>query len=146
MVRHKNKYVSRAFQKKEDARAQTFGDLIDLHIADMKEVGKPPGRSKDATLAMLKRELGAQDRQGQREIKPSPCIGRVRRQQFRSLSAGHRGEASRRLDHWSACEAQFQLDGGYSSKLGFAVQGSPSASSNGLRCASKRRHRPTELL
>jgi integrase len=81
VVRHKNKYVSRTFQRKEDARgwardqernidqgrtpvtaraqrAQTFGDLIDLHIADMKEVGKPPGRSKDATLAMLKRELG----------------------------------------------------------------------------------------
>ncbi len=81
VVRHKNKYVSRTFQRKDDARgwardqersidqgrapvtaraqrAQTFGDLIDLHIADMKEVGKPPGRSKDATLAMLKRELG----------------------------------------------------------------------------------------
>lgn len=41
------------------ARLQTFGDLIDLHIRDMKEVGKAPGRSKDATLRMLKRELGA---------------------------------------------------------------------------------------
>jgi integrase len=36
----------------------TFEDLIDLHIADMSEVGKAPGRSKDATLVMLKRELG----------------------------------------------------------------------------------------
>jgi hypothetical protein len=35
-----------------------FGDLVDLHIADMCEVAKAPGRSKDATLAMLKRELG----------------------------------------------------------------------------------------
>lgn len=58
VVRHKNKYVSRTFQLKEDAkgwardqeraidqgrspvtaraqRAQTFGDLIDLHIADI---------------------------------------------------------------------------------------------------------------
>jgi integrase len=39
-------------------KLQTFGDLIDLHIADMKEVGKPPRRSKGATLAMLKRRLG----------------------------------------------------------------------------------------
>lgn len=37
----------------------TFGQLVDLHVADMKDVGKAPGRSKDATLAMLKRELGA---------------------------------------------------------------------------------------
>ena len=40
------------------AKLKTFGELIDLHIADMKDVGKAPGRSKDATLAMLKRELG----------------------------------------------------------------------------------------
>ena len=32
--------------------------LIDLHIEDMKQVGKAPGRSKAATLDMLKRELG----------------------------------------------------------------------------------------
>ncbi|MDB5495406.1 MAG: integrase family protein [Phenylobacterium sp.] len=37
---------------------QTFGDLVDLHIADMKEVGKAPGRTKEATLLALKRELG----------------------------------------------------------------------------------------
>ncbi len=37
---------------------KTFGDLIDLHIADMKDVGRPPGRSKAAILDMLKRELG----------------------------------------------------------------------------------------
>jgi len=39
--------------------AKTFGALIDLHIDDMKEVGKPPRRSKSATLEMLHRELGA---------------------------------------------------------------------------------------
>jgi integrase len=38
--------------------AKTFGALIDLHIDDMKEVGKPPGRSKSATLEMLQRQLG----------------------------------------------------------------------------------------
>ncbi len=40
------------------AKAKTFRDLVDLHIADMKEVGKAPGRSKAATLDMLKRKLG----------------------------------------------------------------------------------------
>jgi len=40
-------------------RAKTFGTLIDLHIDDMKEVGKPPRRLKSATLEMLQRELGA---------------------------------------------------------------------------------------
>ena len=30
-----------------------------LHISDMKEVGKAPGRTKEASLAMLKRELGS---------------------------------------------------------------------------------------
>jgi integrase len=39
--------------------AKTFGRLVDLHIDDMKEVGKPPRRSKSATLEMLHRELGA---------------------------------------------------------------------------------------
>jgi integrase len=39
--------------------AKTFGALINLHIDDMKEVGKPPRRSKSATLEMLQRELGA---------------------------------------------------------------------------------------
>ncbi len=37
----------------------TLGGLIDLHIDDMKAVGKPPQRSKSATLEMLQRELGA---------------------------------------------------------------------------------------
>lgn len=40
------------------ARIRTFGELIDLHIEDMCEVGRAPGRSKDATLQMLRRKLG----------------------------------------------------------------------------------------
>ncbi|MES2034715.1 MAG: site-specific integrase [Pseudomonadota bacterium] len=80
-IRRKGKVASETFILREDARrwaneaegradrgetpapsralrAQTFGALIDLHIADMKAVGKAPRRSKDATLRMLKRELG----------------------------------------------------------------------------------------
>jgi hypothetical protein len=80
-VRRKGRCVSETFLRREDARQwatdverqvdrggtpqpsriarlNTFGDLIDVHIADMKEVGKAPGRSKSATLEMLKRELG----------------------------------------------------------------------------------------
>lgn len=41
------------------AKVRTFADLIDLHIEDMCAVGKPPRRSKAATLKALKRELGA---------------------------------------------------------------------------------------
>ena len=81
VARRKRRYISETFKRKEDARTwaleaerqidqgvsptgsrvkevKTFGQLIDLHIADMKEVGKAPGRSKSATLAMLKHELG----------------------------------------------------------------------------------------
>ena len=81
-VRRKGRYVAETFLRHDHARewateaesqidrgrapvgkramsAKTFGDLIDLHIDDMKEVGKPPGRSKSATLEMLQRELGA---------------------------------------------------------------------------------------
>jgi integrase len=36
-----------------------FGDLVDLHIADMKEVGKAPRRSKENTLRVLKENLGS---------------------------------------------------------------------------------------
>lgn len=46
-------------QASRTRKVKTFSDLIDLHIDDMKEVGKPPGRSKSATLEMLQRELGA---------------------------------------------------------------------------------------
>ncbi len=36
------------------SRLKTFAKLIDLHIADMCEVGKPPLRSKAAALDLLK--------------------------------------------------------------------------------------------
>lgn len=80
-IRRKGRSVSENFVRYEDAKRwavdaerqidrgdsptssrvgklKTFGDLIDLHIADMSEVGKAPRRSKDATLRMLKRALG----------------------------------------------------------------------------------------
>lgn len=80
-VRRKGRYISETFLKRDDARRwateaegridrgevptpsrsarlRTFGELIDLHIADMKSVGKPPRRSKAATLKMLKTRLG----------------------------------------------------------------------------------------
>jgi integrase len=80
-VRRKGRSVSETFSRYEDAKnwaidaerqvdrgetpvtariakPRTFGELIDVHIEDMKEVGKAPGRSKIATLEMLKRELG----------------------------------------------------------------------------------------
>src|ERR1700744_5880427 len=80
-VRRKGRSVSENFVRHEDAKQwaidaeraidrgetptvsrvgklKTFGDLIDLHISDMKEVGKAPGRSKSATLKMLKADLG----------------------------------------------------------------------------------------
>jgi len=38
---------------------RTFGDLVELHDEDMREVGKPPRRSKAAVMASLKTELGS---------------------------------------------------------------------------------------
>lgn len=84
IVRRKGRYISETFRRRADAsawaleaerqidrgetpkswriaRLQTFGDLIDLHIADMEDVGRAPGRSKGATLRMLKRELGSRN-------------------------------------------------------------------------------------
>jgi integrase len=81
-VRRKGQIVSETFQRRQDAKAwaaeaerqierggtpqfsriarlTTFGELVDLHVEDMKQVGKAPGRSKDATLRMLKARLGA---------------------------------------------------------------------------------------
>ena len=80
-IRRKGRYASETFLLRDDAhrwarqaetrvdqglapnkssvsRLATFGDLNDLHIVDMCEVGKPPRRSKAATLAALKRDLG----------------------------------------------------------------------------------------
>ncbi|CAN5339498.1 hypothetical protein BH09PSE1_BH09PSE1_31200 [soil metagenome] len=80
-VRKKGRYISETFAERDAAnlwateveaqitrgesprsstvsKARTFGRLIDIHIADMKEVGKAPGRTKIATLEMLSRRLG----------------------------------------------------------------------------------------
>lgn len=80
-VRRKGRYISETFIKRDDARRwatetesqidrgqspalskvarlRTFTELIEIHIADMKEVGKAPGRSKAATLDMLSKRLG----------------------------------------------------------------------------------------
>jgi len=81
-VRRKGRYVSETFLRRDDAlrwsrlaelsvdrnetpisarigRLTKFGDLVKLHIEDMTAVGKPPRRSKAATLDMLLRELRA---------------------------------------------------------------------------------------
>ena len=80
-VRRKGQYASKTFIRKADAQAwaieaerrtdqgfvieapvitgfNTFGQLIDLHIVDMLEVGKPLGRSKGFALRTLKKHLG----------------------------------------------------------------------------------------
>ncbi len=80
-VRRKGRYLSETFSHRKDAEAwarrverdldvgrkpiprklegvQTFGDLIDLHVSDMKSVGKAPGRSKAYSMEFLKRRLG----------------------------------------------------------------------------------------
>ncbi|WP_189476220.1 hypothetical protein [Mesorhizobium sp. M2A.F.Ca.ET.043.05.1.1] len=44
--------------KSRVARLKTFGELIDLHIGDICDVGKSPRRSKAAALDMLQRHLG----------------------------------------------------------------------------------------
>ena len=36
----------------------SFAQLIDLHLFDMREVGKPLGRSKEYTLRILRKHLG----------------------------------------------------------------------------------------
>lgn len=81
-VRRKGRYVSETFLRRGDAlrwsrlaeppldrnetpvssrigRLTKFGELVNLHIEDMTVVGKPQHRSKNATLAMMQRELGA---------------------------------------------------------------------------------------
>lgn len=80
-VRRKGKYASRTFRLKSLASEwvtetermidigceptsrkigtpKTIADLINLHIADMYEVGKPIRRSKNAVLEALKRDIG----------------------------------------------------------------------------------------
>jgi integrase len=80
-VRRRGQQVSRCFRLKSQAEAwareaetamltgkseksvrvtekTTFGTLVDLHIEDMREVGKSPRRSKQKSLEKLKRDLG----------------------------------------------------------------------------------------
>lgn len=80
-VRRKGQYASKTFLRKSDADewavqaardidngkkpakrvrsdAPTFGHLIDLHINDLGEVGKPLRRSKDHVLRRLKEDIG----------------------------------------------------------------------------------------
>jgi integrase len=80
-VRRKGKYVNETFLRRKDAEewaldverridrgetvfsgrsrdTKTFGDLVQLHRADLQEVGKRIGRSKTASLAFLERRLG----------------------------------------------------------------------------------------
>ena len=81
-VRRKNRYVAETFRRRKDGeewaldmecnidrsgspkpraaiKAKTFGDIIDLHVEDMHEVGRPPRRSKAAVLEALKEDLGS---------------------------------------------------------------------------------------
>ena len=39
-------------------KLKSFADLVDIHIADMHEVGKPLRRSKGYSLDLLKKRLG----------------------------------------------------------------------------------------
>lgn len=80
-VRRKGSYSADTFRRRKDAEewalntercidqgitpkqrpngpAKTFGDLIDLHIHDLYEVGKPLRRSKAAVMEALKLSLG----------------------------------------------------------------------------------------
>lgn len=80
-VRRKQSYASETFLRHEDARKwaiaterridlgqsplkrskvdpTTFAHLVDLHLEDMREVGKAPRRSKQFTLDALKEKLG----------------------------------------------------------------------------------------
>lgn len=80
-VRRKGHYISESFLRRGDAElwartvegkidrgepihtrvaaAKTFGDLIDLHRADLADVGRTLGRSKAASLDFLALRLGA---------------------------------------------------------------------------------------
>jgi integrase len=81
-VRRQGRYISETFRRRNDAEAwalenecridrgekprtlnqvdpTTFGHLIDLHLADMQEVGKCARRSKAFSLERLKRKLGS---------------------------------------------------------------------------------------
>jgi hypothetical protein len=80
-VRRKGRYLGETFTLRKDAEAwarrvqreldlglkpvsckiegiQTFGELVDLHVSDMKSVGKASGRSKAFSMVSLKKQLG----------------------------------------------------------------------------------------
>lgn len=80
-VRRKGRYIAETFRRHKEAEAwaldmerridqgevpssrtrkkpATFGDLIDLHLAALQEVGRSPRRSKAFTLDALKEKLG----------------------------------------------------------------------------------------
>ena len=82
VIRRSKKYVSRTFMRNADATSwametelaidrglsfatvgsgpvKSFGQVVDLHVRDMQDVGKVMGRSKQAVLDALKRDLGA---------------------------------------------------------------------------------------
>lgn len=81
-VRRKGRYIAETFRRHKDAegwaldverridqgevpssrvrrKPTTFGDLIDLHLASLQEVGKAPRRSKAFTMEALKTKLGS---------------------------------------------------------------------------------------
>ena len=62
------------------ARLQTFGDLIDTSIAGMCEVGKPPRRSKAATLTTLNPDL-EKEKIGHLDRKKLIDYGKMRAEQ-----------------------------------------------------------------
>jgi integrase len=80
-IRRKGRYISETFLRHQDAEVwarenevridqgrkpnargahdpRTFGDLIDLHLQDLKDVGRTARRSKAFSLEQLKRKLG----------------------------------------------------------------------------------------
>lgn len=80
-VRRKGRYVAESFKRRRDAEQwtlkmerridrgestsrsrpehiNTVADLVDLHIADMREVGKPLRRSKAYSLSKLRADIG----------------------------------------------------------------------------------------
>lgn len=67
---------------------KTFADLIDLHIADMAEVGKRMGRSKSFDLDLLRNRLDELDRA--RDIRGTPAVLRCRRNRPRRHLYQHR--------------------------------------------------------
>lgn len=83
-VRRKGRYISETFLKRDDARwwateaegridrgevptperaarLKTFGELIDLHIAGMKEVGKAPSAVKGGEAEDAERPTGPKE-------------------------------------------------------------------------------------